>query len=239
MDSGTELLRLLMPSMVRFGCDAERVPEGANIVEFVERNVSDLIVIEFPIEQPSLPALLKSIRWRESACRRAAVLLVTGRVPRRLAEEYLNRGVNRVILDEATDWELESAIGDLLQVEPRVPLGQSVRLELPLAGKSERVMAQIDNVSSSGMLIRGRWDVEIGAPVAFEFTPPDERRSIRGLAEVVRPTVRKREGLVGYGLQFVRLENDGRQRLDRFIEQQRLLPEVAEAEPENDAAETA
>jgi hypothetical protein len=219
-----ELYRQLMPSLVQLQCDVQRPPPSTNLIELVEKNAFDLIVIGFPIDQPSLPALLKSIRWRESACRRSAVLLVSDGVARRRADAYLNRGASRVVLDDATDWELESVIGELLQVEPRVPLNLPVKLDLPLAGKVERVVAQLDNVSISGMLIRGQWDVEIGAPVKFEFTPPGERDPMRGTAEVVRPTTREREGLVGFAVRFVRFEQQGEVALDRFIQQRLLQP---------------
>ena len=76
-----------------------------------------------------------------------------------LADEYLNRGVNRVVLESATDWEFESVIGSLLAVEPRLSMTLPVKLGLPLAGKTERVVAQVDNLSASGMLVRGRWEV--------------------------------------------------------------------------------
>ncbi len=219
-DSG--LLRFLLPALVRFDCDVERIPPGSNILEFIERNYFDLIVIGFPIEQPTLPALLKSVRWRESACRNSAVLVVTDRVAKRRAEDYRGRGFNRMVLDDATEWELEGAIRELLEVEPRVPLSVPARLDLPLGGQVERVVAQIDNLSTSGMLVRGRWVVEIGSPVTFELTLPGETKSLRGLSEVVRPTVREREGVVGFALQFVRFDGDGRQRLERFVERQRV-----------------
>jgi hypothetical protein len=130
--------------------------------------------------------------------------------------------VNRVLLNDATDWELESALGDLLHVEPRVRVSLPVKLQLPLAGKVERVVAQSDNLSTSGMLIRGRWEVEVGLPVEFEFTPPGQRAPVRGTAEVVRPTTKEREGLVGFGIQFVRFSDDGRRRLAAFVEQRRV-----------------
>ncbi len=213
----TELYRRLMPSLIRFGCEVQKSSPGVSVFEVVERTAFDLVVIGYPIQQPALPALLKSIRWRESACRNTPVLLFSTRTAKRRASEYVNRGVSRMVDDDATEWELESAIGALLQVEMRVSLTLPVKLGLPLGRKVERVVAQLDNLSTSGMLIRGKWQVEVGAPLTFEFTLPGHTAPISGTAEVVRTTTREREGLIGFGIQFVRFEGDGEQKLARFV----------------------
>jgi hypothetical protein len=183
----------------------------------VERTKYDLIVAGFPIEQPDLPAFLKSVRWKKSACRRSAVLLVTDRISKGRADRFLNRGVNRVILDDATDWELESALAGLLKVEPRFTFSLPVKLDIMIGGKKERVMAQVDNLSTTGMLVRGNWLTEIGAPARFEFMLPELRHPLRGTAEIIRSTVREREGISGFGLHFVSFDGDGRERLDSWL----------------------
>jgi hypothetical protein len=215
--SETTMYRRFMPALVSLDCVIQQLPEDGSAMKYVEQNRFDLIVVGFPLERPDMPALLKSIRWRKSACRRAAVLLVTDRISKGRAEQFLNRGVNRVIVDDATDWELESSLGLLLKVEPRFSFALTVKLEIPLGGKTERVMAQIDNVSTTGMLVRGQWMVELGAPVRFEFMLPEQRHPVRGLAEVVRSTVREREGIAGFGLHFVRFDGDSGKRLDSWL----------------------
>jgi len=226
-DEETDLYRRLLPALASLQCEASRLAAGGNPFEEVERNPYDLVILGYPLQRCELPVLLKSIRWRESACRNAAVLLLAERVAVPRVKPLLNRGVNRVLPDDATDWELESVLGDVLKVEPRLDLSLPVKLELWLAGKTERVVAQCDNLSVSGMLIRGRWEVEIGSPATFELTPPGQPSPIRGTAEVVRPTLREREGLVGFGIQFVYFEGDGQQRLASFINRQRTASSAA------------
>jgi hypothetical protein len=225
----TSLYRRLMPALVSLDCQICRVPADTSAANHVERTRYELIIAGFPIEQPELPAFLKSVRWRQSACRRTAVLLITDRISRRRAEQFLNRGVNRVILDEATDGELESALTELLEVEPRVTFSLPVRLDLAIGGRRERVVAQVDNLSSSGMLVRGQWMVELGAPARFELNLPEERDPVRGTAEIARSTVREREGISGFGLHFESFEGDGRERLGRWLERRpEALREIVE-----------
>ncbi len=220
-DGETDLYRRLLPALGNLECEASRLPGGVSPFQEVERTSYDLVILGYPLQRCELPALLKSIRWRESSCRNAAVLVLAERIALSRVKLLVNRGINRVLPDDATDWELESVLRDLLKVEPRLDLSLPVKLELWLAGKTERVVAQCDNLSASGMLIRGRWEVEIGSPATFELTPPGQPSPIRGTAEVVRPTLREREGLVGFGIQFVYFEGDGQQRLASFVNRQR------------------
>lgn len=218
----SDLMRLLMPLLVPFGCATERSPEGYGANAILERKRFDLVVAGFPIEEPPLPALLKSMRWKESASRTSPLLVVADRSARDEAEEHLNRGVNRVIGRDATDWEIDSVLRELLEVEPRVSYTTLVKIRLPHGRRTELTMAQLDNLSTSGMLIRGHEDVQIGAPMPFELPLSGDPTPIRGLAEVVRPTTREREGLSGFAARFVRIDGDGAERLRRFVEQRTL-----------------
>lgn len=222
----TELMRLLMPLLVPFGCTTELSNQGYAATAAVERRSFDLVVVGFPIEEPPLSALLKSMRWKESACRRTPLLVVARRDHRHLAEEYLSRGVNRVISKDATDWEIDGVLRELLAVEPRVRYNTLVKLQIPHGRRVENTMAQLDNLSTSGMLIRGYEDALIGAPMPFEMPLSGDPTPIRGLAEVVRPTTREREGVVGFAARFVRIEGDGAARLQRFVEQRIDRPET-------------
>lgn len=215
----TELRRLLMPLLVPFGCSTECSTERYGVTATVERRRFDLVVVGFPIAEPPLTALLKSMRWMQAACRRTPLLVVSSRDQRHLADEYVSRGVNRVISSDATDWEIDSALRELLAVEPRVRYSTLVKIELPHGRRTEYTMAQLDNLSTSGMLIRGHGEVEVGAPMPFEMPLSGDPTPIRGLAEVVRPTTREREGLVGFAARFVRIDGDGADRLERFLRQ--------------------
>jgi len=215
-----ELLRLVMPPLARIECQITPGKRGFRVTEEVEQSHFDLIVVAFPIRQPPLGDLLRSIRWKESACHGSPVLLVTTEEHARMGREFLNRGVNRMAFTDATEWEMDDVLGELLAVETRVRASLLVKLQLPLSGKVEWVMAQLDNLSTSGMLIRGHDEVEMGAPMPFEFSLPGQPLPVRGLAKVIRPTTREREGLVGFAARFVRFDGDGGDRLQLFIDRQ-------------------
>jgi len=223
-----ELLRLVMPPLVRFGCLTERAAEGYGATQVLEQIRFALVIVAAPIQEPPLKALIKSMRWKEAACRRTPLLVVSWPEGLWAAEEYLGRGVNRVIRHDTLDWVADGIIEELLAVEPRVRYSTFVKLQLPHAGRIESKMAQVDNLSTSGMLIRGPDHVQIGAPLPFEMPLSGDPTPIKGLAEVVRSTTREREGVTGFAARFVQIENDGALRLEKFVERN-MVHEIGKA----------
>ena len=201
------------------GCEVHRAPLGNGALTLMKSTGFDLILVGFPIVDPPVRELLRSIRWRESACRSSSLLVV---VLESMAEaqELLRRGVNRVIRIEAPEDELREAVRDLLAVAPRVALRTILRLAVQRERGVERAVAQTDNVSISGMLVRGSQTYPRGTVVEFEFLLPGQPASVAGGGVVVRGTAHEHESVRGYAVRFVRFAGDGRQRLERFLEGQ-------------------
>jgi hypothetical protein len=177
-----------------------------------------LVVVGSPIQEPPLSALIKSMRWKEAACRGTPLLVVAWPEGLWDAEDLLGRGVNRVIRHNTNQWRVERTLRELLVVEPRVRYSTLIKLQLPHGGRMEYKMAQLDNLSTSGMLVRAPDHVDVGAPLPFEIPLSGDPTPIRGTAEVVRSTTRSREGVTGFAARFVQIEEDGANRLERFLE---------------------
>ena len=214
------LFRRFAPLLTKSDCELHRVPPDADVLEIVQATSFDMVLVGFPLERPAIRELITSIRWRESACRHTALMLVAEAAAVAEAESHLERGVNRVVCVDAPDAELRQAVHDLLDVAPRVALHTILRLELELEGGKEQVMAQTDNVSSSGMLVRGNQLYSDGTTFEFEFALPGQPRSIMGHAEIVRVTTAEREAVKGFAARFLAFKDDGRQRLEQYMLQQ-------------------
>ncbi len=214
-----ELMRLVMPPLVQCGCLTERADDGYGATAILEQIRFALVVVGYPLTEPPLKALIKSMRWKEAACHRTPLLVVAWPEGLWEAEDYLNRGVNRVLRHDTNDRDVKKALDELLAVEPRVRYTTLVKIEVPHAGRVEFKMAQVDNLSASGMLIRGPEHVQSGTPLPFEMPLSGDPTPIRGMAEVVRSTTREREGVTGFAARFVHIEDDGATRLERFLEQ--------------------
>jgi c-di-GMP-binding flagellar brake protein YcgR len=94
-------------------------------------------------------------------------------------------------------------------------------------GKMAR-MYQTQNLSSSGMLLRTQKPLPVGTEVDVQFLFPGDpalsRSSlpggygfVEGRAIVVRHTHPVKEAIVGMGLQFLGLEERGREKLAEFL----------------------
>ncbi len=78
-------------------------------------------------------------------------------------------------------------------------------------------MAQTDNVSLSGMLVRGSQSYPRGTRVQFELPLPGQVAPVVGEGDVVRSTAQGRESVRGYAVRFVTFVGDGRKRLAEFL----------------------
>jgi DNA-binding NarL/FixJ family response regulator len=199
------------------GCEVHRAPPGNDALTLLQSTGFDLILVGFPLADPPIRDLLRSVRWRESACRTASLVLITLESMAE-AQELLQRGVNRVVRIDAPEEELRQVVSDLLAVAPRVALRTTLRLAVRRERGVERAVAQTDNVSLSGMLVRGSQSYARGTIVQFEFLLPGQPGPVAGEGEVIRGTTRERESVRGYAVRFVSFAGEGRQRLEQYLE---------------------
>jgi uncharacterized protein (TIGR02266 family) len=75
---------------------------------------------------------------------------------------------------------------------------------------------QSENISESGLLLRGSHAIPIGMAVKLEFNLPDEQEPVHGTAMVVRHSGSGESP--GVGLRFVELNRDAILRLRRFVD---------------------
>ena len=118
----------------------------------------------------------------------------------------------------------QAAVSRLLAVAPRSGLRLMVRIVVNIGEGAALEMAQTENLSETGMLVRTGEVYPLGSRMSFEFHLGGDRLPIRGEGEVVRQTTGGREAVRGIGIRFVSLERDGLQRLQRFLRD--LAPEA-------------
>ncbi len=207
----------LEPLLASFGGELQRPPTGANLFELVQTVRFDLIVIAYPLGSIGLTEMLRSIRWSQSACHSAAVMVMAPVYELEQVQPFLGRGVNRSLPIDAETPVLRRALADLLGQSLRVWVRVPARLEVFLEGGVERRLLQTENLSETGMRLRGRGDLPVGVEMRFELSVPGDANPIAGLAEVVRLPVAERESSEGVGVRFLELEGDGGQRLAALV----------------------
>jgi hypothetical protein len=200
------------------GCEVHRAPPGNEALTLLKSTGFDLVLVGFPIADPPVREVLRATRGRDSASRKASLLVVVLE-SMAAARELLQRGANRVIRVDAPDGEVRDTVRDLLAVTPRVALRTTLRLAVEREGRVERALAQTENVSLSGMLVRGSQTYPRATAVQFELLLPGQPTPVTGRGLVVRGTAREREPVQGYAVRFVRFDRDGRQRLEQYLEE--------------------
>ena len=207
------------PILNRSAITVDRVAPTAASLERVKNRPYDLVIVQLPLQDPDLGTLVKALRAPDSASR-ASGLLVTGEISEHDAVSlFLGRGINRFVPTHAAGGEWLDALATLLAVPPRSSLRALVQLETTIRGPRSRTLAQTENLSETGMLIRGdSKHYQPGSSIHFELILPGEETPIHGTAEIVRQTEKSREKVDGFGVRFVNLEDGGRQILERFLE---------------------
>lgn len=177
----------------------------------------ELVIVSYPVRELSLDDLIDTLRRDGSWCKQAALVLLAEPDHLDDALAMVDLGVNRAIGLDWPESRLQQAIGDLLEVAPRITLRVLVHLKVEVQRESKRALYQTVNISRTGMLLRGADDLDPGTRFSFFFGIPDGRRLVEGTGEVVRRSNPIREGTSGIGIRFVRIAGVGAEQLESFV----------------------
>jgi hypothetical protein len=202
--------------------DIHRVRWDQTTLELVQGTSFDVVIIGYPVSRDALIRFLAAARDKGSACRRAGLVLITETPHSDSAEALIGKGANRVVPVDELEGRLVTAVEELARPAPRLPVRIPARVQLSASGRPLRLMAQVDNLSTTGMLVRGVTQFPVGTTFGFEIVVPGEAKPIRGSAEIIRMTDPRREQVNGVGVRFVSFEGSDRLRLEMFID--RNLP---------------
>jgi hypothetical protein len=199
--------------------DLHHAPWDDFTLDLVQSTGFDIIVIGFPIEENSLRRFIRCVRAPGSACRRSGVVLLARRRHLAAAKAYVGLGINRAVGVEEGAEELAASIDDLCSVAPRVALRAPTRIILRIEDRPLRAFCQTENVSTSGMLLRGFGHYPTGTTIDFEINIPGQSEPIRGSAEITRTTNVAMERLEGVGARFLSFLGADESRLSSYVEE--------------------
>jgi hypothetical protein len=120
-------------------------------------------------------------------------------------------------VDESCD-RLLDAIADLVGVPPRRSLRTVVQFELWVAQGAQRLLTVTENLSCTGMLVRGGQEFPVGVCLQFKLMLPGQVPPITGLVQVARHTDRMRERVDGFGGKILSFAEDGEHRLQILLQ---------------------
>jgi hypothetical protein len=174
------------------------------------------VLISYPLWDATLEELLRGIRSAAANGELVPTFVVAPESS--IAELGLYEDLGVVVLSESQDSQtLRRRVREGLFPVPRVGQRVVVRMEVHLGSGKLLRLCQSENLSVSGMLIRTSEEYPIGSTIGFEFVLPGDEESLRGEAQIVRHTQPEVEQTQGIGVRFVSLEEDGEERLRRFV----------------------
>ncbi|HPC82014.1 MAG TPA: hypothetical protein P5234_02210 [Thermoanaerobaculaceae bacterium] len=213
-----EPLERVLPLLRRAEVSSQRAFSLDNARAMINKERYDLIIIHYPEIAISLTELVDTVRSKESPCRTSGLLVVAERSEVGEVGALLGRGVNRVVDIDAHIDRLLDAIADLLAVKPRRFLRSVIQLDIWVGFGVKRILTVTENVSITGMLVRGGSDFAVGTRLQFELLLPHQAASVRGDLAVVRHTDRVREGVEGFGARILGFVGDDEARLRAFLD---------------------
>lgn len=209
----------IRPLVSRTDVEISRVFKGHNALTMAVGSRYDLLVVQHPFPDLEFAEFFRRVRAPESACCRAPMLILTLRDEGQSVAEYLEDGLARECLLEASPEQIRSSLNALLGVAMRAKARLSVELSARLENESLQLFCQTINVSEGGMLIRSRRALPLGTRVQLTLTLPGEGESIDAVGEVLRHTTPGVDPVQGLAIRFVDIEGDGRARLADFVAQ--------------------
>lgn len=214
----TPPLRQVMPILRRVDFQVLRLAREDQALELLQTTHFDLIIARYPMAGLPLEDLVQSVRAKESPCRDSGLLVLANEESLDEVGAFLRRGVNRIVGVDAPPDRLLDAIADLVGVAPRHGLRTVVQFELWVEQGARRLLTVTENISATGMLVRGGREFPIGSTLHFRLVLPGQAPPIAGEVVVARHTDRAREHVEGFGGKILSFIDDGQQRLRALLE---------------------
>ncbi len=177
----------------------------------------DLVICGYPLPDLLLRDFVTGGRAEVGPSHASAVLVVAPPGMEVAARSALSAERCEVVGRSSPAPVVHEVLGRLLEAAHRVAPRIDLKLHLSLGSDTSSVPTKVVNISSTGMLVEGLTDLEIGTGCAFEIGLLAPGGAVRGTAEVVRHTSLRRELVRGVALRFLSFEPGGRERLKAVL----------------------
>lgn len=199
------------------GFDIHRAPWDEYLSDHVQITPFDVVIAGLQPAGGAFETFLKALRTRGSACHHAGVILVAPHPVTSLAEKHVGHGANKVVSEREVSSRLQDAVSQLVGVAPRMPVTMNARIKIYVKGKPVQSFCQTQNLSVSGVLIRGFGHYPPGAKIDFEISLPTDTAPIRGSGTISRRTEKTTEHIDGLGIRFSSFHGSDQRRLTDFL----------------------
>ncbi len=210
----------ISPPLRHCGIDLHRVDWSTGVLQVISGTSFDIVITSYP--RPDYPMFLQALRHERSLSRGSRLLVMTTPEQRGQALDLLDGGVDRVVLSDGPYDDLIDAAANMIKAAPRFDVRSVARLTVHLSRRSLWTVGQTENLSASGMLIRGWCHYPSDTPVDFELRLQSDLW-VRGVAAITRSAQAEQEGVAGFAARFIAFERNSQAKLRTFLEAQYAL----------------
>ena len=193
-----------------------QVTSAEDSTKFAHSDRVELVILEAEPTTMSLEDVVRTIRAKSSASRRASLLVLAKPGNEDEARQLIGHGVDRVMLAVDPPKFIAQQVAVLLEIAPRTTLRLTTELLVKLADGSEEVLGAVVNMSAAGLLLETNADLEPGQHVILSIDI-DQDEPVSAKAEVVRKADPDRDGVKGIGVRFLSFAGDSRERLESIL----------------------
>ncbi len=179
-------------------------------------NTADIIITTFDGSDLSVESFFSIVK-QGSALQKALLIIVCNETPG-LVERGKRCGANVILTLPIDHAQLSRRIQELLDVAPRKAYRVVFNIAVDGKFRNRPFMCRSENVSTSGMLISTRENMDLGDRVACSFYLPDGMQVLAS-GEVVR-VARKDASGNAYGIKFTDISTQHKAALEMFIERE-------------------
>ncbi|MCP4204557.1 MAG: hypothetical protein GY769_21825 [bacterium] len=174
----------------------------------------ELVLVEHPLADASIAEFIAEVR--EKASGDPDVVIVSDEAA--LTELLESVGDRAPVISCGEPASFRARVAAHLQSWPERPKRLMVRMQVKVGEAGVDRLAQTENLSEAGVLIRTKNRIPVGSEVDLELSLPERTGAIRVSGRVVRHAEAGRGGVHGLGIAFTRLDNEAAERLHEYLE---------------------
>jgi len=186
--------------------DLQRSATASEGLKAMRSKRFDLVICGYPLPDLLLRDFIAGGRSEVGPSHASAVLVVAPPGMEIAARSAASAERCEVVGRSSPAPVVHEVLGRLLEAAPRVAPRIDLKLHLSVGPAGAEMATKVVNISSTGMLVEGLTELEVGTTCGFEIGLLAPGGAVRGDAEVVRHTSVRRELVRGVALRFVSFE---------------------------------
>jgi response regulator RpfG family c-di-GMP phosphodiesterase len=187
---------------------------GTEGLQKARAELPHLIIFGYDLFDMSAPEFCREIREDETT-RGTSLLLVVDREHQNHADLCLSAGCNDVIYRPLQRRELDQKVERLTSIPVRRQLRTITKIEISLEKNGRFILGRSINISANGMLLEVDRVLPGDGSVVVHFYIPGDPKPLQMEAAVLRAEFAGT--MAKYGVQFVNISDEERERIDRYV----------------------